>query len=483
MNTYKLAWKEGETVLFVDASDCKYAAKNGNLAWRINNPGLVHHRSHSAKKNGAIGTWGKLAIFSNPLQGHQALIKWLHSKKIVQSDLYAIGKHYQPDRQDEFVQNLSKFSEISAKTKLKNLRPPQFESLAASIEELCGFTKIGNEEFYLLPKIAAKIECPGKKDYYLVGNDLTLTQDDAIDWIGSHHLDAVVVHAPNGTIHLRSRPHYQMQSLKLVWREQRGEEPVTLARAVGNKVSQQCVWGFINGIRNTRDEAIDSCNLISQKAGNELVFSLPNDRFLQGFKEVSVALILKLNFDTPIIKHAVQFLRHLLSLSKENTMPVVVFAHSQGAAIAEHALALLIQEERQKIRVFTFGGWSFIAPGTAHPESHNYASVGDLIPRIGSVNHQYLAIRKYEGLKKGLTHEAIIWDLAFGDAIHNLDSIDSRVLNKYAQERCKHYENEFNKISNVTVIDSESTWEHSFKNNNYQAVVLEIIKKYKNRQL
>ena len=71
--TYKIAWKEGETVLFVDDSDRKYAAKNGNLAWRINNPGLVKHHCRLARKNGSIGAWDKFAIFSNPLQGHQAL--------------------------------------------------------------------------------------------------------------------------------------------------------------------------------------------------------------------------------------------------------------------------------------------------------------------------------------------------------------------------------------------------------------------------
>ena len=70
---YKIAWKEGETALYIDASDRKFAAKNGNLAWRINNPGLIKHHSHFARKNGSIGAWDKFAIFSNPLEGHQAL--------------------------------------------------------------------------------------------------------------------------------------------------------------------------------------------------------------------------------------------------------------------------------------------------------------------------------------------------------------------------------------------------------------------------
>ena len=65
--TYQVAWREGDTVFYVDTSDYRYVAKHGNLAWRINNPGLVKHHCRYAKKNGSIGAWEKFAIFSNPL--------------------------------------------------------------------------------------------------------------------------------------------------------------------------------------------------------------------------------------------------------------------------------------------------------------------------------------------------------------------------------------------------------------------------------
>jgi ribosomal protein S13 len=480
--TYQFAWKEGNTALYMDASDCKYAAKNGNLAWRINNPGLVKHHCRFAKKNGSIGAWEKLAIFSNPLQGHQALKKWLHSKTMLQSDLYGIGKHYQPTSPEQFAQSLASSSGIPPKTKLKDLTQAEFEILLTAIEKLCGFLRIGNEEFLLLPKIAARIECPEKEDLYLIGKDLTLTKKEAINWITSHRLDGVVVHHSNGDIHLRSRPRYRMQTLKLTWEQhcEAAGELELLARIVGEKTKEQCVWGFINGIRNTRENAIESANLISTKAGNEQVVLLQNDRFLQGAKEIGVAILLKIGIDTPIVKNAVQFFRYLLSMSEgQYNSPVVIFAHSQGAAIAEHAIALLSNEERQKIRIFTFGGWSFIPPGITHTESHNYASVGDLIPRVGSFNLQYIALRKYEGLKEGLNHEQIIRRLAFGDAIHDLDCLEPHVLERYTQDRCKHYRNEFEKISNVTVLDSGSMWEHSFNNESYQNIVRKKIEKYR----
>lgn len=139
----------------------------------------------------------------------------------------------------------------------------------------------------------------------------------------------------------------------------------------------------------------------------------------------------------------------------------------------------LSKDERRKIRIFTFGGWSFIASNAAHPESHNYASVGDLIPRMGSFNLQYLAIRRYEGFKEGLSLEEIISRLAFGDAIKDLDNFDARIIEKYAQDRSKYYQEEFKKISNVTVVDSGSLWEHSFNNDSYQAIVRMKIDQYR----
>jgi len=64
-----------------------------------------------------------------------------------------------------------------------------------------------------------------------------------------------------------------------------------------------------------------------------------------------------MGIDIPIVKNAVLFLRYLLSLSEnKGNSPIVLFAHSQGAAITEHAIALLSNQERQKIRIFTFGG-------------------------------------------------------------------------------------------------------------------------------
>lgn len=78
--------------------------------------------------------------------------------------------------------------------------------------------------------------------------------------------------------------------------------------------------------------------------------------------------------------------------------------------------------------------------------------------------------------------EEIISRLAFGDAIKNLDNFDARIIEKYAQHRSKYYQEEFKKICNVTVVDSGSLWEHSFKNDSYQAIVRTKIDQYQKKE-
>jgi hypothetical protein len=101
---------------------------------------------------------------------------------------------------------------------------------------------------------------------------------------------------------------------------------------------------------------------------------------------------------------------------------------------------------------------------------------------MGSFNLQYLAIRRYEGFKEGLSLEKIISHLAFGDAIQDLDNFDVQIIEKYAQDRSKYYYEEFQKISNVTVVDSESMWEHSFNNDSYQTIVRMKIEQYREKK-
>jgi hypothetical protein len=56
------------------------------------------------------------------------------------------------------------------------------------------------------------------------------------------------------------------------------------------------------------------------------------------------------------------------------------------------------------------------------------------------------------------------------DALLHIDSLDSSIIQKYANERVHYYEQEFEKLANVTVLDPDfgCNWQHGFDNKCYQ---------------
>jgi hypothetical protein len=196
--------------------------------------------------------------------------------------------------------------------------------------------------------------------------------------------------------------------------------------------------------------------------------------------DLGVCALLKIGSDTPVVRLAVKFLKHLLLLSNESSLnvPVIVFAHSMGAIICEHAIEWLTHQERQKIHLFTFGGGSFISPGKCHPDSHNFASANDLICLCGSPNFRTLAMQRYIALKEGLTQDQMLAKWAREDSIFYLDTIDVRVIQIFEKQRIVYYEELLEKISNITILDSGPEYEHSFCNDCYQNEVKVITKRY-----
>ncbi len=488
MNMYRFAYRfDDKTIFYFDFSGNKYVATGGNLAWRINNPGLVRSHSHFAKRNKSIGSCKGYAIFPEPRNGQKALQDWLHAKKYFDSTLKTLGEHYQPNNPEVFVQKVSAVAGFSPERKINSLNKIEFDALMRAIENYCGYSTIGNEILTLLPKITAKIENgAGKDDTYLIGDNIVLSKQEAIEWILSHKLDGVVVHHRDNSVSLRSRPGHQIWNIKThesVLPPSEGKIE-TLVRSVGDARQDQCIWAFINGIDNKKEDALESAELISNVAGGERVFSMPNDT-MGKLIDFCTCCVLKVSIDTPIISWAIKFLRYLLSLEKESgkSPPVIVFVHSQGAIIMEHALEFLSSRERERLRVFTFGGGSFIAREKSHPDSHNYASAADFVCRFGSPNLQLLALERYYGHKEGLDDQQVINRLAFRDAIHDLDSIDHKVIEAYAKQRASYYEKEFLKISNLTILgpDPGSNWKHTFSSDCYQQTIKTIVQRYQNQ--
>ncbi len=148
--------EDAEHIAYFDAAGNKYIAKGGTLAWRINNPGLVQSQSHVAKRNGSIGACGAYAIFPTPENGHQALCSWLHLKKYYNAKLKIVAQHYQPHEPEGFILKLQTLVDLPLNKTLKSFSKQDWQLLLHSIEKLCNFEALGNEDLSLLPRINGK---------------------------------------------------------------------------------------------------------------------------------------------------------------------------------------------------------------------------------------------------------------------------------------------------------------------------------------
>ena len=477
---YRAAYsQDGNIDFYMDSAGNKYVAIGGSLAWRLNNPGLVHSASRFFSRQGSIGYFGHYAIFATPESGREALSNWLRAKKYFNGSLKTIAKHYQPGNIDDFVNRLSDLTGISVRTQVKALSKQEFNQLVLGITKLCDYALKGDEKFYLLPKVIGKIENGNLENTYLIGGNVALSKKEALEWAQSNRLDAVIVHQLDGDFHLRSRPDHCIQNVHLPTARFFEESAAPLLRVVGTQKKGQCIWAFINGIFNTKEDVLEAATQISSMASGERVLTMQNDT--RWLFDLGNCVILKASFDIPVINRTVKFLQYLLALDEEEKSPIVLFAHSQGGIILEHALELLQPNIAERFRIFTFGGGSFIAVGKSHPDSHNYASAADFVCLMGSPNLQTFALKRYHARKEGLTDAQMIHDWSFRDAILELDSIEAKVIEKFIEGRIKHYQDLLSRIANLTILDPDpdSRWKHKFMSDCYQSAVQRIINVYR----
>lgn len=400
--------------------------------------------------------------------------------------LIAVAKHYQPEAPEAFLKKLCKMASLKDDVKLSSFTKKEFQSLIFGIKQLAGFTSTGDEEFFPLPKISARFYSQKSHvESYLVGSEHFLSKNEAIQWVETHRLDAVVVHKSDGSCYLRSRPGHHLGKIRLSEKEygkdQDFEEIVRGEK--GKKKDGQCIWEFINGIWNDKDEALKSALQISRYVDGEQVWALANDSRYWGLGDIPESLIFKINMETKVVKWAAKFLKFLLHLSKEDAQhpPVILIAHSQGAMIADLALSYLSAKERKQIRVFTFGGWSLIDPNKAHSESHNFFSPYDLVPKFGSPSVSMLFMRLQEGARCGRSAEDVIDEMIEEDVDYYLDTQNPSTREKFRVSRRKHYQKLQEKIVNITILQegAKSLRDHFFDSKCYQIAVKNLLEKYK----
>lgn len=474
---------DDEVTFYFDAYDNKYVSTGGSLAWRLNNPGLL--LSHSLHRTGysAIGAHHQHAIFSHPTLGKEALRAWICSTKYCDHPLLEIAKYYQPNNPKEYLYQLSAITGFSPEIRPRSLLGKDFEKLLRAIQRLAGFSPENEHQFSLLPKITARFYSRNRKiEFYLSGYENLLTKHQAIEWVEAHKLDAVIVHKSNGDMYLRSRPGHHFDQIRFKQKDYGIEKEFKDAvREVGEENEGDCVWGFINGLSNTPQQALQSATFISNAANGGLVRYLVNDA--PGSLSDSVAQ--KLGYHSESVKFGAQFFKMLISVSDQHFSKdkpkIVIFSHSQGALVARLALNRLTSLERQRIHVFTLGGASLIEPDLAHSESHNYFSLSDLIAKLTSYSLCVFLLRLQDGRKASLKPAQVIEQLIQEDIEMHLETRDQKAIDKFRHQREKYYERQLWKSQNVTILNDETSkiYEHAFHTPCYQQKITEIINIYK----
>ncbi len=476
-----------ETIFYFDAHDNKYIATGGSLACRLNNPGLLLSHSLHQIKHHTIGAYHQYAIFADPLTGKAALRAWIRAKKYCDSPLIEIAKHYQPQSPEKYRHQLCAITGFAPRIKPRSLSFQDFEKLLMAIQKLAGFSSENKSSVLLLPKITAKFHSENRKiEFYLADYENLFTKPQAIEKVEAHQLDAVIVHKNNGEIYLRSRPGHHLEQIHFQEKECGIQQEFKDAvKEVGNAKKRQCIWGFINGLLNTPKRALRSATLISHLADGEQVWYLVNE-LLCSSRDIVGQLA---GHHSETIKLGAQFFKMLIELSDQSSAqikpPIIIITHSQGALIADLALMRLSAQERQRIRVFTLGGASLISPETAHPESHNYFSVADIVPRLTAPDISLFLLQLHEGRKLGLTAEQMIDQLIQKEIEFFIDTQDKKTIDTFREQRLQYYKKKLRQVRNITVLDEGKSraWEHALLAPCYQKVLKEIIYKYKERSI
>ncbi|HEV7735867.1 MAG TPA: hypothetical protein VGO47_00600, partial [Chlamydiales bacterium] len=120
----------------------------------------------------------------------------------------------------------------------------------------------------------------------------------------------------------------------------------------------------------------------------------------------------------------------------------------------------------------------------AHPQSHNYLSIADAIPRISINELTFLLLRIEDGKKTKMSVADVVEHIVEEDVERFLDTSNQDVRNIFAQQRRLYYQQILLIGANVSILSENisAKWEHSFSIPCYQAKVEEIVKSYQSEQ-
>jgi len=130
----------GNSVIYTDFNGSQWKFDGGSRPWRNQNPGNLV-LGNVSKRNGAIGTAGGFAVFSDYETGHAALLdslKNVHGNK----DIPALMNVYAPPKENQtkkYILFIHKQTGVNGSKKIQDFSLNEFEKLWKAIEKMEGW--------------------------------------------------------------------------------------------------------------------------------------------------------------------------------------------------------------------------------------------------------------------------------------------------------------------------------------------------------
>jgi hypothetical protein len=137
---------KSRTTQFIGSDGRKHTKTDGTAAWRNNNPGNIEYGDF-AKRNGAIGTDGRFAIFPDEATGRRAIASLLQTNKYRNLSMADAVKRYAPPHENDteaYRAALSRNTGIALDKKMGQLSDAEMERVVKEIQRIEGW-KQGKE--------------------------------------------------------------------------------------------------------------------------------------------------------------------------------------------------------------------------------------------------------------------------------------------------------------------------------------------------
>jgi hypothetical protein len=130
-------------VLHAEMDDGSVVARQGNVAWRMNNPGNLRYAAWEKEFNALgeadAGTSGKFAVFATALDGMNAQKKLIFDK-YSNLTIYQLMSKYDNATAPQYTQIVTQAAGVSANTLVRDLNPTQQEALIKAIHKHEGYS-------------------------------------------------------------------------------------------------------------------------------------------------------------------------------------------------------------------------------------------------------------------------------------------------------------------------------------------------------